>query len=375
MYQSKWAPKPVEQEDKVCFPKDCKRCVNTHNGQDNELRPTSSLSASAPTFSPTTTAPPPDVSSDDAFGQTGAAQDDLFDDVIPVDESMRVRSDDDLFSDDFTPVAQPVVEQVPPAPTRSRDEPRGRGRGRGRGKGGPPTRNDSNGGLPTVIKSEEAEAPQEAKAPEHAPTGPRKESVASVRGNRQATGGVKKPKLTEEELAEKMARIQIKNAELSAAHARAEADAASFAEQESQAKQKAAQRQKEERRDRQQMMGEREKNRMRKLKAMEGREWDAEKQEDDFQRGGTHDKRGGFAGDKEGYSDGREYLYQEPRGGRGGGRGGRGGKVGEQRAPRQEDFPALSSSTSTNAARPAVSSMPSTGGQGSWADQVESSTT
>lgn len=197
-----------------------------------------------------------------------------------------------------------------------------------------------------------------------------------MRGDRRATGGVKKPKLTEDELAEKMARIQIRNAELSAAHDRAEADAASFAHRETQAKQQSAQKQKEERRDRQQMIGEREKNRMRKLKAMEGREWDAEKQEDDFEKGGRYDKRGGFAGDKGDYNDGREYLYQEPRGGRGAGRGGRGGRPTPQTAPAQEDFPALSGPKSTGNPQPSMAFEPSstaTSGQPSWADQVESS--
>jgi len=197
-----------------------------------------------------------------------------------------------------------------------------------------------------------------------------------VRGDRHATGGVRKPKLTEGELAEKMARISIKNASLTAAHARAEADAASFAEREQQAKQVASLRQKEERRDRQQMMGEREKNRMRKLKAMEGREWDAEKNDEDFQRGGRFDKRGGFAGDKEDYDDGREYLYRESRGGgadkgRGAGRGARGGRAQEQSAPKQEDFPALSAGPAKEVA--ADNNDPA--GTASWADQVESSNT
>ena len=171
-----------------------------------------------------------------------------------------------------------------------------------------------------------------------------------------------------------MARIQIKNASLTAAHARAEADAASFAEREQQAKQSAARKQKEERRDRQQMMGERERNRMRKLKAMEGREWDAEKNEDDFSKGGRHDKKGNFAGDQPDYTDGREYLYHEPRGGgRGRGRGDRGGRTQPQAAPKDVDFPALptvSTSTTTSQKVPEPASTPPTK---SWGDQVESS--
>lgn len=344
----------------------------------------SSLSAGASTFEPDLSAPPPDGSTADLFAQTGAQQDDLFDDVVPV-ESMRIRSDDDLFSEDFTPAPQPVVERSKPQPSRGpSDAPRGRGRGgRGRGEGrgnqnrGGGAQREARGqdGGPRGGREGQTSSPAQGAAPDNAPTGPRTETVQAVRGDRQATGGLRKPKLTEEELAEKLARIQIKNANLTAAHARAEADAASFAEREQQAKQVAKLREKEERRDRQQMMGEREKNRMRKLKAMEGREWDAEKREDDFSRGGRFDKKGGFAGDQQDYSDGREYLYREPRQerGRGGGRGGRGGRTSEAAAPRQEDFPALPAtdskpSASTTEPSEPISNKPS--GK-SWADQVE----
>ncbi|KAK5702135.1 hypothetical protein LTR97_004955 [Elasticomyces elasticus] len=362
MYQSRWAPKPDEQaeEDKA-----------------NELRPTTSLSASALSFSPGP--PPPDVSSNDSFAQTGAAQNELFDDVVPVDESMRVRSEDDLFSDDFTPVAQPVVER---APVRGRgDGQRNRGRGRGRGRGVAP----GNAAPPTpaqaapVIQADGAQKDTPAAPPEDAPSGPRREGVPSVRGDRRATGGLKKPKLTEDELAEKMAKISIRNAELSKAHAAAEADAASFAEREVQAKQQAAQKQKVERKDRQQMMGEREKNRMRKLKAMEGREWDAEKNEEDFQKGGRSDKHGAFAGDQQDYNDGREYLLRDVRGGGSRG-GGRGGQTQPQRAPKQEEFPELPAKKQVDAAPGAESAVVNeasapTDAKASWADQVESANT
>lgn len=88
------------------------------------------------------------------------------------------------------------------------------------------------------------------------------------------------------------------------------------------------------------MEGEREKNRLRKMKAVQGREWDAEKNEDDLvgprdgaarsrYRRGAH---GGVAGDERmRYHDGEyrgrtDYGYA-PRGPRGrGGRGGRGAR-------------------------------------------------
>jgi hypothetical protein len=231
-------------------------------------------------------------------------------------------------------------------------------------------RQDTNGAHTTPSAPQEDQTRPDV--PDTAPAGPKKETVPPVRGDRQNTGGIKKPKLTEEELAEKMAQIRIKNDALNAAHARAEADAASFAQREAQAKVQAEKRRKEERKDRQQMMGERERNRMRKLKAMEGREWDAEKREEDFDRGGSFDKKGGFAGDRPDYSDGREYLYQERRGvgerGRGGRGGGRGGRPQEQVAPRVEDFPALPSKGKDGEGK-------ETGGKTSWADQVESSAT
>ena len=293
---------------------------------------------------------------------------------------MQSRPEDDLFADDFTPVEQAVVEQsAPSVPIRGGPD-KFRGRGRGRGRGAPQMKNEvqvppqkqqyqqQNGGLAASRHAPQAE---ETAAPGNAPTGPRQPTTASVRGDRHGTGGVKKPKMTEEELAEKMAAIQIKNASLTAAHARAEADRASFAEREDKAKEVAARRAKEERKDRQQMMGEREKNRMRKLKAMEGREWDMEKNEEDFTKGGRQDTKGGFAGDQEGYTDGREYIYREPRGG-GRGRGvGRGGRPSEQSAPKHEDFPALSAPASK--AEVPGKGPPSAATGKSWADQMDSS--
>lgn len=301
---------------------------------------------------------------------------------------MRIRSDDDLFSDDFTPAPEPVVTasapRVPTGPaaqsSRGSDEgPRARGRGRGRGRNQnrgdhqgqaqatENTRSSDNG---AQTQSQTQAPPQKAAPPsENTPTGPRREGPASVRGDRHATGGVRKPKLTEDELAQKMAQISIKNADLTAAHARAEADAASFAHREQQAKHVAEQRKKEERRDRQQMMGEREKNRLRKLKAMEGREWDAEKQEDDFRSGARHDKRGGFSGDKDDYSDGREYLYREPRSDRQRG-GARSVRQDPVAAPKADEFPSLPSAPASKTTTETVNETTKPSSK-SWADQLE----
>ncbi|KJX94112.1 hypothetical protein TI39_contig4216g00008 [Zymoseptoria brevis] len=401
MEQSMWADVPAEE------PKRKKTAP---------LPPAdSTLSAAATTFAPhAADPPPPHVATLDTFAQTVPPQEDLFDDAVP-EESMRIRSDDDLFSDDFTPAPEPTVvrsapqtaPEVAPQPARTTGEAppiRARGRGRGRGRGTYDERNQNRGNnhaqtralhsAPHNGSPKPAEAASQVPAqastqtqksappPENAPTTPRKDGPTSVRGDRHATGGVRKPKLSEDELAEKMAKISLKNADLTAAHARAEADAASFEHREQQAKHVAEQRKKEERRDRQQMMGEREKNRARKLKALGNREWDSEKQEDDFRGGGRHDKKGGFAGDKGDYSDGREYLLREPRGGGRGQAGIRaanqGGAEGRLEVPKADDFPSLPPVAKSEAmpekmAEAEVFSDSAKPSGKSWADQVEAS--
>lgn len=440
----------------------------------------------------------------DEFAQTGAQQDDLFDEV-QYDQPMQTRASDDLFSheiqplnQDIQPAAEPekqdnatkqpevqesavltqsvsepskALTESTPVPTtsaparggRGRGDARGRGRGRGRDgqdrnhqdrknqdhskqdhsnqdrsnqnradqgrrnqarpnadrNNNDPRRNNNESGrknheprqnnnesrrnnqdrvkkepqpkdvskdaskdtpkdTPKETTSEQQEQQEQqpsATATATTAAEPSKPATNAVRGDRTATGGLRKPKLSEQELAEKMSRISLKNEKLAAAHARAEADAADFAERE----EVAAKRRQEERRDRQQMMGEREKNRLRKLKAVGGREWDAEKPDDADAFGGARQAGGrgrgahggiagqrnqdgsreGFSGDREDYTDGREYMYREDRGrGRGRGRGGRGGAPGRggrgpqqekqssQSVPKPNDFPDLSGSAS-----------------------------
>jgi len=84
--------------------------------------------------------PPPPA---DSFAQTGPeASLDLFDDAIPTadDEAMRIRSEDDLFSDDFTPAFEPVVERTAtahPLPASTTGTATGiNAAARGRGDGG-----------------------------------------------------------------------------------------------------------------------------------------------------------------------------------------------------------------------------------------------
>lgn len=120
---------------------------------------------------------------------------------------------------------------------------------------------------------------------------------------------------------------------MSAAHARAEADQASFLEREKVAEEKRRQ----ERQERRVMDSERERNRMRKLNALNGREWDATKQEEDYDpRGGKGQFRRGMHGGVSGHTrrdfdDGRASeaspeSHGSHNGHRGRGRGGRNGR-------------------------------------------------
>lgn len=217
------------------------------------------------------------------------------------EESFQTREADDLFADEFEPIAEPVVEEpvIPSQQTLST----------GSNSARRPPRQDAHnnqrqaGGVEQSI---------------HAPQGPRQEAV---RGDRSKTGGIKKAKLTEDELSQRMEAIKLKNQSLEAAHARAEADQASFNAREAEEREKM----KLERQNRQQMMGERERNRLRKLNAQGGRDWDMDKEEESapLSRGSRP------AADRKD-QDLSQYIYQDDdRGGyrgrgRGRGRGGRG---------------------------------------------------
>ena len=124
-----------------------------------------------------------------------------------MDEFAQTRPPDDLFDDDFTPIAdsEPVLDP-PPAPAPFipeaehiqllREPPRGpRGRGRGRGGGG-----SGGGRISPVLRAEAPKAPKvdtkvedgaaEAVEVAAAPKVERKEGA--VRGDRSGTGGIKK---------------------------------------------------------------------------------------------------------------------------------------------------------------------------------------
>ncbi|KAI9818854.1 MAG: hypothetical protein M1827_007675 [Pycnora praestabilis] len=302
--------------------------------------------------------PPPAIQSIEGTNLTPTAQDFVPDTTEPVVSSIsnpiphldepgdtmgefaQTRAPDDLFDDDFTPIPEPVTTRAAPSGPRARSanrqgEPGGRGGGRGRGgrRVEPPNEaTTSNAGV-DENKEQYTETPKE------------ETKQQAVRGDRSGTGGVKKKKLTEDELTAKLASLKIKNAALEEAHRRAEADEASFQQRE----QVASAKRREERQNRQLQEGEREKNRQRKLKAVQGREWDAEKKEEDyvssrggnasqFRRGaygGVAYEGGGRGGDRDQENDrfprGRDdYSQRGPRG-RGRGRGGGGGLRGSGR--------------------------------------------
>lgn len=365
-----------------------------------------------------------------------------------MDEFAQTCAPDDLFADDFEPIAEPITQGKPTQVRNPQQQnirgSRGRGprRGAGGGRSAPRQTTDAasfqqqdtvlSGTLAAVpISSMTPNAPAEVApatttraantdtdtttAPPAATTKPIATTPA-VRGDRTATGGLAKPKLSETELATRMEAIKLKNVSLTAAHERASADEASFQAREEQAQE----RRRLDRQNRQQMMGEREKNRARKLQAVGGREWDAEKGDTmpgDRDRGSGF-RRGAFGGvvggraevepitdTPDGDFDGSRYEEDgarrggyghrgrgggergagrgSGRGGRGGGRGGRGGFDSASGPPRQQkpvqtvpgdhDFPSLPSAPpKPNRGAHAELQKPEKGP--SWAEEMEDAT-
>lgn len=338
-----------------------------------------------------------------------------------MDEFAQTRAPDDLFDDDFTPINEPVVQEfvqpLPPQPRRGRhDGPRGRGRDRPtqqqqqqqnhKPRAQPFTSTSSGPSAASLTEETNTTTEPPTTDPNSTP-----KTSTSVRGDRSATGGTTKPKLTEEELGARLAAAKLNNAKREEAHRLAEADEASFQQRET----RASQRRQEEGRARRLMDQEREKNRLRKLGAQGGREWDEGKEDrpiqdprrSQYQRG-AHGGTSGYHGivnrdgDSEPTGDGnfgaRGYDARRGRGRgeRGRGRGGRGRGGFEKGANNVEilkqtvpnvatDFPALppaerpkidsvpKASPSQGRQQPAMEvpsfQSPSGGGQ-SWADEV-----
>lgn len=302
-----------------------------------------------------------------------------------MDEFAQTRGADDLFDDDFTPINAPISQTIEVAPPRQKSQPQSAGHNdranRGRGiqiprqprqprpqPQSPPSEKlglqTPNGNVETFSTNQTTPPhnetdlditlqPQVLKPP------------SAVRGDRTLTGGTLKPKLTEAELSARMAAAKLNNAKRSEAHRLAEADEANFQQREAQAFQK----RKEEGVARRVMNQEREKNRMRKLGAQGGREWDEGKAEQEPERGGQYRRgaHGGVAYDgsspRGGHQDRKSNDSHErrdgfvPRGGRGRGDRGRGGRgrggfaptrVAQQAAPDPvNDFPALPTALKT----------------------------
>lgn len=251
-----------------------------------------------------------------------------------MDEFAQTREPDNLFEDDFTPIPQSGTQIVEQQNQNVQDE------------------RPINSSIPN---------PSEASVNEKPDANITTRPPSAVRGDRSATGGVNKPKLTESELSARLAAAKLNNARREEAHRLAEADEASFQKREAQASQK----RREEGAARRAMEGEREKNRLRKLGAQGGREWDEGKEEQEpnsprtsqYRRGahGGVSRQGGRQQDV--YDDhGQGNQYHEnfgqgsaPRGGRGRGRGdrsrgdrgqgrgmrGRGGYYDNRHAPRE----------------------------------------
>ena len=238
-----------------------------------------------------------------------------------MDEFAQTREPDNLFADDFIPMDNVIVVHPvnahPPAHRQAR-------RGGQAGKPSPTsTSTTTSAAGPTIPSSNTADSPSTAR------------TSTAVRGDRSATGGISKPKLSELELSTRLAAAKLNNARREEAHRAAEADEASFQRREAEASQKRT----EEGIVRKAMEREREKNRLRKLGARGGREWDEGKQEQDTSsaaRGGSQYRRGVYGGTAA-YSghggrelDESEEVYrhggQEGVGGRGSSRRGNGGK-------------------------------------------------
>jgi len=349
----------------------------------------------------------------DPFAQT-ASTDDLFfdDDITPIAEPVVEQNplelqviDAEYLPEDIAPPTAPQAHLAPHVPQGPRNPERG-GRGRGRGRGSRRGRGGGGGGhvgdirelekkekeqeqakvakeaelasTPVPATASETSAPTEdndTSATPDAPTEPKDKPTHSVRGDRALTGGPARTRLTEAQLSAKLASMRSKNAALQTAHARAEADLANFEAREAVLKKKdverkkvLAEKQKAERQNRQQMMGEREKNRLRKLNAQGGREWDFEKEEgftgtgEEKRRGAARGAHGGIVGSRhveevsaEQVEDAGNQNYARGRGRGRGGRGGRGAhdgsrpaehkKRGEQHPPSASDFPELPSAS------------------------------
>ena len=329
-----------------------------------------------------------------------------------MDEFAQTRGAEDLFDDDFTPIEAPISQSVELASPQQQPQPQRGGRNdraiRGHGTQAsrqprqsrthpqsplsetvtPKHPNDS---LETPSTTQDP-PPQNQTEADPSPQPQQPKPPSAVRGDRTLTGGTLKPKLTEDELSARMAAAKLNNAKRAEAHRLAEADEANFQQREAQASQK----RKEEGVARRMMNQERERNRMRKLGAQGGREWDEGKAEQVPERGSQY-RRGAHGGVAYDTSSPRgqyqDRKFNEFRGGRegfsprGGGRGrgdrGRGGKGRGDFLPNEaarqaaldplNDFPALPTALKTQEPIQDLASAPSVSQKSEQPQQQRSS--
>lgn len=246
-----------------------------------------------------------------------------------MDEFAQTREPDNLFADDFTPIGSSIITHPVPSQYPNHQARRG-----GHASKLPPAPSTNLSALPTTTSTSAAGPTLPASTNADSPSAVR--TSTAVRGDRSATGGISRPKLSESELSSRLAAAKLNNARREEAHRAAEADEASFHRREAEASQK----RREEGVARKAMDGEREKNRLRKLGARGGREWDEGKQQQEISsaaRGGSQYRRGVYGGTtaNRGNDDGREqgdseegnrHGGHEDFNGRGYGRRGGGGK-------------------------------------------------
>ncbi|KAG0634703.1 hypothetical protein HOY80DRAFT_985364 [Tuber brumale] len=184
-----------------------------------------------------------------------------------MDDFAQTREDDDLFESE---ISAPVLPP-PTAPT----EPRAFSNRSGRGR---------SGGFYQARGDREKSAPAEGAAATAGTEATQKKDI-----DRTLSGGIKKPKLTEDELAARLERVKLNNQRLIERRRKAEEDESSFQVAEEARKQADVHKRLTDRkkraeadRNRKELDDEREKNRQRKLNAVQTREWDSTKTEEDY---------------------------------------------------------------------------------------------
>ncbi|KAI2633352.1 hypothetical protein GGS21DRAFT_130960 [Xylaria nigripes] len=286
-----------------------------------------------------------------------------------MDDQFNGRTDDDLFADDFEPVADPVSQSQPkpdaspiPVPTvenqsaaaassSQTSQPTAvthapglaQSRHAGPAQRQPPRKASLS--KPAQSSNSETSTPSDP-ASTPAPSGKPRPGTNTALADRLASGANPRTKLSETQLAEKMEQMRILSAEKARKFEQAERDSRSHAlayekgmEEEKRRQAEAAEQRRRGEEQRRQMDQERAANRERKLKAMGAKDggWDDGKPaEDERDRRGFRGANGGIRGARNMHNPDREspvmeFSPDEFRGrgrgrGRGGSRGGRGGR-------------------------------------------------